>query len=75
MEAEEDSDIDDDDDIEDETERALRTQQHESQYYTAGQLQKKTQGISGTFLANMEERYKDTVQDDEEFDEDEEDMD
>jgi hypothetical protein len=34
-------------------------------------LQRRQQGINQNLLASMEERYKDTVQPDEDFDEDE----
>ena len=71
VEAEEASDIDDDEDLDDEADKIFRKEQHESQYYTNEQLQRRQQGINQNLLASMEERYRDTVQADEEFDEEE----
>jgi hypothetical protein len=74
VEAEEASDIDEDEEGDDEEGRAIRTQQHDSQFYKPEELKPRTGGLNTGFLTGMEERYRDTVQEDDEIDEEDEEM-
>ena len=50
----------------------MKKKQQESQYYSKEELWKNQRGLNRNYISSMEERYKDTVQADEEVGEEEE---